>query len=362
MSAGGHGSRLYDAIYGCLLGGAIGDAMGGATEMMSYRRIEEVFGSVQSLLGRGPTADTARFEPGAPAGQVTDDTRLRNLLCSSIIRARGRVTADEWAATWLDEMEGWFFTPVVNAYHKMFMHDVRPREAGRGNMGSNSTAMSIAPVGLVNAGDPRQASLDAYNVAGLIHEGYARDAACAVAAAVAEAVRPDATMDSIVEAARAYLASGNDIAGRIEEAVRLARTAGSYEAFRAAFYDTMLLPWPQKGLLGSKPPEGFYDTAEPRETVPTVFGLLVIAEGRFRDTIVYAANFGRDADTIASIAGSIAGAYAGAQTIPGEWIDQIEAGNVVRQRTLADGLFDAISHEVEMSRARLRELEGLLVE
>ena len=87
-------ARLYDAIYGCLLGGAVGDAMGGATEMMSYQRIEEVFGTVQTLLERGDTAETARFEPGAPAGQVTDDTRLRNLLCSAIVRARGRVTAD----------------------------------------------------------------------------------------------------------------------------------------------------------------------------------------------------------------------------------------------------------------------------
>jgi len=344
------------------LGGAIGDAMGGATEMMSYQRIGEVFGTVQTLLERGTTAETARFEPGAPAGQVTDDTRLRNLLCSAIVRARGRVTADEWARTWLEEMEGWFFTPVVNAYHKVFMNEARPREAGRGNMGSNSTAMSIAPIGLVNACDPRQASLDAYSVAGLVHEGYARDAACAVAAAVAEAVRVDATAGSITRAACAYLAAGNDISERIESAVRLARAAGSYEAFRKAFYDTMLLPWPQKGLLGSKPPEGFYDTAEPRETVPAVFGLLALAEGRFRESVVYAANFGRDADTLASIAGSIAGAYGGARAIPAEWIERVEAGNPVRQRTLAEGILQAVVHELDTSRTRLREVEGLLAE
>ena len=353
-------AHLYDAIYGCLLGGAVGDAMGGPTEMMSYQRIAEVFGTVQTFLERGATAETARFDPGAPAGQVTDDTRLRNLLCSSIIRAHGRVTADEWARTWLDEMEGWFFTPVVNAYHKVFMNEARPREAGRGNMGSNSTAMSIAPVGLVNACDPRQASLDAYNVAGLVHEGYARDAACAVAAAVAEAVRAEATVASMTRAACAYLAAGNDLAGRIEAAVSLARTAGGYEVFRKAFYDTMLLPWPQKGLSGSKPPEGFYDTAEPRETVPAVFGLLALADGRFRESVVYAANFGRDADTLASIAGSIAGAYGGARAIPAEWIEQVEASNLVSQRALAEGLLQAVVYEMEGSRSRLRELEGLL--
>ena len=54
-----------------------------------YRHIETVFGTVQTVLPRGAAATTARFEPGAPAGQVTDDTRLRNLLCSAIIRAGG---------------------------------------------------------------------------------------------------------------------------------------------------------------------------------------------------------------------------------------------------------------------------------
>src|SRR5438445_12075251 len=53
----------------------------------------------------------------------------------------------------------------------------------------------------------------------------------------------------------------------------------------------------------------FYDTAEPRETVPAVFGLLIQAEGHFRESVVYATNFGRDADTIASIIGSIACAF-----------------------------------------------------
>ncbi|TMI85574.1 MAG: ADP-ribosylglycohydrolase family protein [Bacillati bacterium ANGP1] len=303
--------------------------------MMHYRHIETVFGTVQTVLPRGAAATTARFEPGAPAGQVTDDTRLRNLLCSAIIRAGGRVTADDWASTWLTDMDGWFFTPVVNAYHKVFMKDASPREAGRGSMGSNSTAMSIAPVGLVNACDPRQAALDAYNVAGLVHEGYARDAACAVAAAVAEATRPDAT-------------------------VALARSTGRYEDFRQAYYETKLLPWPQNGLHGSKPAEGFYDTAEPRETIPAMFALFALGDGRFKPCLVYAVNFGRDADTLASILGSVSGALCGARDIPNEWIERVEANNPVRQRTLADGLLAAVRHEFEASQARQRELGTLL--
>jgi len=353
-------TKLFDAVYGSLVGGAIGDAMGGATEMMTYEHIERVFGIVDSLHPRGATLTTARFEPGAPVGQVTDDTRLRNLLCRAIVRKGGRVTADDWAETWLDEMEGWFYTPVVNAYHKVFTKAASPREAGHGNMGSNSTAMSISPVGLVNACDPRQAALDAYNVAGLVHEGYARDAACAVAAAVAEAMKAEATVDSIVEASVRFLAVGNDIGWRVEKAVGLARAQGSYEAFRRAFYDTMLLPWPQKGLLGSQPLEGFYDTAEPRETVPAVFGLLVVAAGEFARSVICATNFGRDADTLASIVGSIVGALVGATSIPRDWIETVEGTNLVSQRALAAELCEVIEHEAVALGQHLRALEGLL--
>src|SRR5207249_1478610 len=83
-------TRLFNAVYGSLVGGAIGDAMGGATEMMTYEHISHVFGVVNSLHRRGATPEAARFEPGAPAGQVTDDTRLRNLLCGAIILKGGR--------------------------------------------------------------------------------------------------------------------------------------------------------------------------------------------------------------------------------------------------------------------------------
>lgn len=51
--------------------------------------------------------------------------------------------------------------------------------------------------------------MDCYDVAGLIHAGdttFCRDAACAIAAAVAEAMKPEATVDSIIEASTALIA------------------------------------------------------------------------------------------------------------------------------------------------------------
>ena len=285
------GSTLYTKVLGCLAGSALGDVMGGVTEMMHYRKIENVFGWVDRPLPGGATPETARFELDRPAGVFTDDTQLKHLLCEAIIRKGGRVSADDLAKVWLEEMDGWFYTPVVNAYHKVFAGDARPREAGRGCMASNSSAMSISPVGIINGCNPAQAAQDAYDVAGLIHEGYARDGACAVAAAVAAAFCPQATVESVLQAATSYLYPKGQMKKRIEQALDLARRTGEYRAFRQAFYEQMLLPFPQKALVSaSSPPEGFYDTAEPRETVPTSMALFLLADGRWRTAVEYAAN------------------------------------------------------------------------
>jgi ADP-ribosylglycohydrolase len=93
--------------------------------------------------------------------------------------------------------------------------------------------------------------------------------------------------------------------------------------------------------------------------VPAAFAVFVLAGGAFRESVVYGANFGRDADTLASIAGAIAGAYGGARAIPADWIEQIEAGNPVKQRTLAEGLYHAVLREVETARRRLEEITAL---
>jgi ADP-ribosylglycohydrolase len=354
------GSVLYDKILGCLAGGALGDAMGATTEMMTYQKIEELFGWVDRPLPSGRTPDTARFSPGRPAGVYTDDTQLKHLVCEAIIRKNGRVTADDLAATWLERMQGWFYTPVVNAYHKVYAGDARPREAGHGCMASNSSAMSISPIGIINACNPTQAAQDAYDVASLIHEGYARDGACAVAAAVAAAFCPDATTESILQAATDVLYPKGEMKARIQQALDLAQRTGEYKAFRRLFYEEMLLPFPQNALVsGSLPPPGFYDTADPRETIPTAMALVFLADGDWRRAVEYAANFGRDADTTGTIVGAITGALKGAHTIPPEWIDLLNRVNPVNQYTLAHQIGDALVHTMDSMHTHLQMLHTL---
>src|SRR5439155_11015067 len=110
--------------------------------------------------------------------------------------------------------------------------------------------------------------------------------------------------------------------------------------------------------LGSEhaAPDGYYDTAEPRETIPIVLGLVYLAGGRARDAIIYSANFGRDADTIGSMVGGIVGAYEGIDGLPTEWVDRVNAVNEVKQDELAQRVMACISAEINRAQQRLRLL------
>ena len=186
-------TALYDKTLGCLLGGLIGDAIGTPTEGKHYRDIEAQHGWVSDFDCDG-----------------TDDTVMKTLLAEALIRTEGYATLDDWAQVWLDHWEAIFgpklskfFVSVVHTAQKVKRHSV-PRMAALGNMPSSSSAMCISPVGIVNACNPAQAAQQAYNLASLIHVhdvGYCQDGAAAMAAAVAEAMRADATVPSVLDAA-----------------------------------------------------------------------------------------------------------------------------------------------------------------
>jgi ADP-ribosylglycohydrolase len=65
------------------------------------------------------------------------------------------------------------------------------------------------------------------------------------------------------------------------------------------------------------------------EEVPVAIGFLIVANGDFEQSIFGAANYGRDNDSIAGMAGGIAGALHGDDVIRPEWIAQINAANRV---------------------------------
>jgi len=303
-------------VLGCLLGGLIGDAMGAPVEGWRYERIEEEKGYINDFNGGG-----------------TDDSIIKLILCEALIENGGYVTCDEFAESFLrhkDEYD-WFFVPVKNMFHKIQERHTLPIEAGRDNMASSSSAMSIAPIGIVNACDPRTAAAEAYETSGLIHSGccsFCRDGASAIAAAVAEAFKPDATVESILYSSTAYLhkKSAKVMRDKIHDILALARKADNYKDFRRRYYETRSL---------------YNVICDSRETVPVALAAFYLSGGNVRPAIEYGANFGRDADTIATMSGAIAGAYAGVEGFEKEWADKILDVNG-NQEKLADDMTELI--------------------
>jgi ADP-ribosylglycohydrolase len=299
------GTVLYRKTLGCLIGGIVGDAMGTPCEGKTWQQIEQQLGWVNDFTSDG-----------------TDDTVMKDLLAEALIKTDGHATLDDWAA---EIIEGWewifgpkrdkFFVSVIHMAHKLKRHSV-PRMAALGNMPSSSSAMCISPVGIVNACDPRAAAMQAYNLASLIHVhdvGFCQDGAAAMAAAVAEAFKPDATVDSVLDAATFYIPrlSGAEMLAAIERMLELAWQTRDYKAFRAAAYE-------RGGELFCR------IKCDSRETVPITLALFYLADGDVERAITYGANFGRDADTIASMAGAIAGALRGVEAIKPEWIEKVK--------------------------------------
>ena len=328
-------SLLYRKILGCLCGGVIGDAMGAPVENRNYWEIEEKYGMVTDFDGEG-----------------TDDSAVKLILCDAILNHGGHITADEFAESFRKmEDKYWklFYIPVRNMLEKVKTGLELPVYAGVGNMQSSSSAMAISPMGIINAGNPARAAMETYDVAGLLHAGtttFCRDAACAMAAAVAEAMMETANVDSILNASVSYLHRTSSAVMRtaIEETLSRARKCRDYTAFRKWFYENRL----QTVISDS------------RETVPAALAVFFLAQGEPERTILYAVNFGRDADTIGTMAGALAGAYRGADGMKREWMDKLRKHQ--DQEPMAEKLYGVVLKRMNEEKSRLEKLERLAEE
>lgn len=290
---------LEKKIYGSLIGGLIGDAMGAPCEDMHFEDIKTNFGWVNDFEGAG-----------------TDDSAIKQILCDAIIKHNGNVTADEWAEAFLERKDYYplFFIPVKNMFHKLESNLELPVYCGLGNMQSSSSAMSIAPLGLINACNPYVASMQTYDAAGLIHAGattFCRDGACIISTAIAEAMNPKATIDGVIQTAIRYLhpKSSHVMIGMIKKVLAfLDECNNDYVTFRAGFYARFL-----QDIV-----------SDSRETVPCVLALFKLSGGDPEKAVTYAANFGRDADTLGAMVGSLAGAFAGIDRFPEAWVTKVE--------------------------------------
>jgi ADP-ribosylglycohydrolase len=336
-----NGHRLVDRAVGALAGAAVGDALGGATEGWESREIREhcdgwVEGVITSIRHqRGLVKPFSPFWKGD--GHVTDDTLMTRVLVRAYAEKRDHLDAydveryvvpaivDE--ATWIPELDR-----EDLLYHRLFLAEkwlvlklryghADPRDAGVGNMVNCGAAMYIAPVGIANAGGPDAAYVEALDLTGAHQSSYGREAAGVLAAAVAEALHPNATVDSVVATA---LRLAKDATRSAIEAVTDAAAAldgwrdGGLDVLRRAF-----APFDSVGDHYAEPAQNarIPSRLHAIEEVPIALGLLVATGGDYTETMLGGVNYGRDADSIASMGGALAGALG--SPVPRAWIDEV---------------------------------------
>lgn len=306
---------ILDKVYGCLIGGAIGDALGAPVEGWYYKEIREKYGKVRELM------PFKKEYCGEVPGSVTDDTVLRHYMCLAIVRKGGRITPDDFARIWLNELNPdrlWINEKIVKQKLQIGMN---PWDTGKGQPPAGCASMAIAPVGIINAGNPAQAYQDGFNIALLNQDGVNRDAAASIAAGIAAAFLPDATVETVLDTMTEYSC---DLFRRgIILTMDLAHNSKDVDEFVEKFYERMLdWTWPQREWNKER-----FFSGNSLEFVPAAMAILHLCKEDPDESIIEGASFGRDCDTIASIVGQIVGILHGASSLREDWIKTCEKAN-----------------------------------
>jgi ADP-ribosylglycohydrolase len=367
-------SVLERAAIGALAGAAVGDALGGATEGRSPEQIRARYGGpVTGIVG--PFAEDWRTaRPHAPYhkgdGHVTDDTLMTSMLVRVYDQRRdhlGAYDVDELLVPllineriWIPELETVsvglqrIFLAEKWLVARLFYGHVDPREAGVGNIVNCGAAMYMAPVGIANAGDPAGAYAEAIDIAGAHQSSYGREAAGVFAAAVAAAARPGASPTSVVDACLAVARDGTRAAieAVCEAAATLPAGTGDVTPLRPVMapFDTLGEDYRDPGL-GARRPSRIHAIEE----LPLALGCLVASGGDYSTAVLAAANYGRDSDSIATMAGALCGAIGGIEAIPAQWRDTVATNSrldlTASGRTMAAVAVDIFAKD----RARAQE-------
>lgn len=297
-------AQLRDAARGALIGVAVGDALGRPGEGL---RPTEIRRRYVSLTDYHPW----RGWRGGPVGTVTDDTQMTMCVAESVA-AHGRIVPEDLTRRFVD------WLPIGRGKGRTCTEAVVRLRSGihwsRSGLPSagNGAAMRVAPVGLRHFTDRPLLQRDATTSAVITHaDQMAIASAVAQATAVARCLvtEPghfdiDRFMSDVVSA----------VAG-IPDPGAFERRPGSARR-RVRLLDRLReLP----DMLDLSPSRAFsylHNGAFVLESLPAAWWCFLRYPDDPERAIVTAADGGYDADTVASMAGALAGAYHGGICVP----------------------------------------------
>jgi ADP-ribosylglycohydrolase len=328
-------SKAIDRAMGALVGGALGDALGMPTQLLSPARIAELYGHVEDFVA--PFADHP-VSKGLVAGTITDDTEQALLLGRILVESGDRFDHARWVNALLDwerEVKARGSYDLLGPSTKRAIDAINegvPAEDAGSRGDTKGAAMRIAPVGIMMPPEPLDALVAkvAETCRATHNTSIAIASAAAVAAAVSRGVAGGdwrAASDSAVAAARrgaalGHWTTGGDIATRIVWAQDTVRGKAVKHAIRLIV-----------DLVGTG--------VASQESVPAAFAVLETSGGDPWQAAVISANLGGDTDTIGAIAAGMAGACTGFSKLPQQHIAKLRGIDLSEVRVLAADLVAA---------------------
>lgn len=270
-------NNIHHRAAAAFIGLAVGDALGAAVEFMTPGEIQAKYGCLKEITGGG----WLRLKPG----QVTDDTQM------SLCIARAVVTSGNWYlpgiaenfATWLRSKPVDVGDTCRRGIRNFMLHGTLESPFNQWD-GGNGACMRVLPVALYTLGDDELLEKYAIAQGHITHNHPLSDAACLY-------------MGKLVHQA---------LLGYSKSRMRreLETLFSCHENFRFE---------PYNGLA----------TAYVVDTLQTVFHYFFRTRD-FEECLVRTVNQGGDADTTGAIAGMLAGAYYGAESIPKRWLKKMD--------------------------------------
>lgn len=374
-----HLSRV-DRVRGCLLGLAVGDALGAPLEGLSSQQIKSHYGRVKNYVD-GVQAWKRKPYRWRLRGLYTDDTQQALALCDVLLE-HGRADQERLAELYMSlaTPKGAFvgahrgigrsFRQVLAALER----GVPAHQAGQSGAGIGA-AMRIAPVPLFFGQDTDGLFESAISASLITHRDIrSLSGALAVAHAIRRLIAGEPRDPSLLLWIASDLVKDEDriAADHGETVIKIREHARCLP--RAIAHAESVLDQPRDRALNAlvdeanrhgaepscrKPTQGF-----PPACIPTCLYLLLTTDS-FEEAISDVINLGGDADTAGAILGAMAGAYYGVDGIPKRWLDGlqnregIEARAVALARGSSDGLDipDLVATERELTRREGETLE-----
>jgi ADP-ribosylglycohydrolase len=332
---------VYERILGSLTAAALGDALGAPTEGSSRAEITQLYGGlVRDFQPRAVDASGVGLRPG----EVTDDTSQLLAFARALIACDGELDAARWTAVLRD----WLLTSpkarLAGPSTRRLLHSGKGHPSGwvdDATVGAtNGAAMRVAPAGLVCPGDVERAVGLAWVCCQPTHDTQvAAAAAGAIAGGVAVALTSRGDLGAVLGACRRGAQLGEALGAREGRQVPAPRVADQIELAVSAAAGTPGLEAALERIAARVGSSGLAI-----ESIPAAIGVFVAARGQPYEAIVAGASIGGDCDTIASMAGALAGAFHGLEGVPADLLARFDAANDEDLPGVAEQLYELARH------------------